>query len=143
MCGATPKYLSLSFIIEEGFTMTEFWEVLTNIKAAADKANVKIVTGDTKVVEKGKGDKYLSIHPASASFIPKPLFIITIIEAGDVIIVSGNIASHGIAIMSLRKGLEFETTIESDTTNLNHIVISLVEKLETVLNFCVTLQEVE
>jgi hydrogenase expression/formation protein HypE len=127
MCGAEPKYLSLSFIIEEGFTMEEFWKILVSIKEAADKANVKIVTGDTKVVEKGKGDKIFVNTSGIGIVHPKAKIHHNRIEAGDVILVSGNIATHGMAVMSLRKGLEFETDIESDTTNLNHIIISLVE----------------
>lgn len=135
MCGAEAKYLSLAFIIEEGFTMEEFWKVLVSIKEAAHKANVKIVTGDTKVVEKGKGDK-IFINTSGIGIIhPKATIHHNNIEAGDTIIVSGNIATHGIAIMSLRKGLEFETSIESDTTNLNHTVISLIEKFGSNIKF--------
>jgi len=135
MCGAEAKYLSLGFIIEEGFTMEDFWKVLVSIKEAADNANIKIVTGDTKVVEKGKGDK-IFINTSGIGIIhPKANINHKNIEVGDVIIVSGNIASHGIAIMSLRRGLEFETSIESDTTNLNHIVLSLVEKFGNDIKF--------
>ena len=135
MCGAEAKYLSLGFIIEEGFTMDEFWQVLVSIKEAADKANIKIVTGDTKVVEKGKGDK-IFINTSGIGIVhPKANIDHKNIEVGDVIIVSGNIASHGIAIMSLRRGLEFETSIESDTTNLNHTILSLVEKFGNDIKF--------
>ncbi|MBC7914623.1 MAG: hydrogenase expression/formation protein HypE [Pyrinomonadaceae bacterium] len=135
MCGAEPKYLSLSFIIEEGFTMEEFWRVLVSIKEAADKANVKIVTGDTKVVEKGKGDKIFVNTSGIGIVHPKAYIHHNRIEAGDVILISGNIATHGMAVMSLRKGLEFETDIESDTTNLNHIIISLVETYGSDIKF--------
>ena len=135
MCGAEAKYLSLGFIIEEGFTMDEFWQVLVSIKEAADKANIKIVTGDTKVVEKGKGDKIFINTSGIGSIHPKANIHHKNIEAGDVIIVSGNIASHGIAIMSLRKGLEFDTNIESDTTNLNHTILSLVERFGNDIKF--------
>jgi hydrogenase expression/formation protein HypE len=135
MCGAEAKYLSLAFIIEEGFTMDEFWKVLVSIKEAASKANIKIVTGDTKVVEKGKGDK-IFINTSGIGIIhPKAKIHHNNIETGDTIIVSGNIATHGIAIMSLRKGLEFETSIESDTTNLNHTIISLIEKFGSNIKF--------
>lgn len=135
MCGAQAKYLSLAFIIEEGFTMKEFWEVVVSIKESAAKAGIKIVTGDTKVVEKGKGDKIFIntsgigiIHPAAKIHHNR-------IEADDVIIVSGNIATHGIAIMSLRKGLEFETDIETDSTNLNHAVIALLDAFGADIKF--------
>ena len=128
MCGAIPQYLSLSFIIEEGLTMKEFWEVLVSIKAASDKADITIVTGDTKVVEKGKGDK-LFINTSGIGVVHSQANINhNRIEAGDAIIISGNIANHGIAIMSRRQGLEFETTIESDTSNLNHIIHSLIDQ---------------
>ncbi len=135
MCGAEAKYLSLAFIIEEGFTMEEFWKVMVSIKEAAIKANVKIVTGDTKVVEKGKGDKIFINTSGIGVVHPNAKIHHNQITDGDVIIVSGNIASHGIAIMSLRKGLEFETTIESDTANLNHTIISLIEKFGNDIKF--------
>lgn len=135
MCGAEAKYLSLGFIIEEGLTMKEFWDVLVNIKNAAGKANIQIITGDTKVVEKGKGDK-IFINTSGIGIIhPKANIHHNNIEAGDVVIVSGNIASHGIAIMSLRKGLEFETNIQSDTTNLNYTILSLIEKFGNDIKF--------
>ena len=127
MCGAIPQYLSLSFIIEEGLTMKEFWEILVSIKFACEQAGVKIVTGDTKVVERGKGDKIFinttgigQIHPAADIDIDN-------VKVGDKIILSNNLATHGIAIMSVREGLEFETSIESDTRNLNYIVKALLD----------------
>ncbi|WP_229216719.1 hydrogenase expression/formation protein HypE [Dyadobacter sp. 3J3] len=128
MCGAIPKYLSLSFIIEEGLTMTEFWDILVSIKIASEKAGVHIVTGDTKVVERGKGDKIFvntsgigQVHPSAAISSKN-------IVTGDKIIISGNIATHGIAIMSVREGLDFETDIVSDTANVAHDVISLLDE---------------
>jgi hydrogenase expression/formation protein HypE len=135
MCGAEARYLSLSFIIEEGFTMEEFWKVLVSIKEAAVKANIKIVTGDTKVVEKGKGDK-IYINTSGIGLVhPKANIHHNNIEEGDIIFVSGNIATHGIAIMSLRKGLEFETDIASDTVNLNHTILSLLETFGNDIKF--------
>ncbi|WP_229235461.1 MULTISPECIES: hydrogenase expression/formation protein HypE [Emticicia] len=127
MCGAIPKYLSLSFILEEGLTMQEFWEILLSIKFAAEKAGVYIVTGDTKVVERGKGDKIFINTAGVGQIHPKAEISSRKVQAGDKIIVSGNIATHGIAIMSVREGLEFETSIESDTANLNHIVKELLD----------------
>jgi len=127
MCGAIPKYLSLSFIIEEGFLMSDFWDVLVSIKNAAEEAGVQIVTGDTKVVEKGKGDQ-LFINTSGVGVIhPKATISKRRIEVGDQIVVSGNIASHGMSIMSVREGLEFESQIESDTTNLNHTTNRLLD----------------
>jgi len=128
MCGATPKYLSLSFIIEEGLKMTEFWEILVAIKYACEKANVKVVTGDTKVVEKGKGDKIFINTSGIGSIHPNANINEERIKTGDKIIISGNIATHGMAIMSVREGLEFDSTIESDTTNLNHTILTLIEQ---------------
>ena len=127
MCGATPQYLSLSFIIEEGLLMTEFWEVLVGIKNAAEKAGVQIVTGDTKVVEKGKGDK-IFINTTGLGVVHEKANIgVDRIKNGDKIIISGDVATHGIAIMSQRQGLEFETDIVSDTCNLNHVVKQLLD----------------
>lgn len=135
MCGAIPKYLSLAFIIEEGLAMKEFWEILVAIKDAAQKANIKIVTGDTKVVEKGKGDK-IFINTSGVGLIhPAANIHHNNIEAGDKIIISGNIATHGIAIMSVRKGLEFETTIKSDTANLNHTIKNLLDQFGNGIKF--------
>jgi hydrogenase expression/formation protein HypE len=121
MCGAQAKYLSLAFIIEEGLLMEDFWKILVSIKEAATRANVNIVTGDTKVVEKGKGDKIFINHRN--------------ITPGDRIIVSGNIATHGMAIMSVRQGLEFETDIETDSTNLNHTVMKLLDEFGYAVKF--------
>jgi len=135
MCGAIPAYLSLSFIIEEGLTMDEFWKILVGIKEAAQKAGIKIVTGDTKVVEKGKGDKIFINTSGIGCIHPKANIHHNNIEPGDTIIVSGNIATHGIAIMSVRKGLSFETTIESDTTNLNHTVANLLDRFGEDIKF--------
>lgn len=135
MCGAIPKYLSLSFIIEEGLAMEEFWKILVSIKEAAQRADIKIVTGDTKVVEKGKGDK-IFINTSGIGLVhPDGNIHHSNIEPGDAIIVSGNVATHGIAIMSVRKGLEFETTIESDTVNLNHTVKNLLDQFGNAIKF--------
>jgi hydrogenase expression/formation protein HypE len=135
MCGAAAKYLSLGFIIEEGFSMKEFWEVLVGIKEAAEKSGVTIVTGDTKVVEKGKGDK-IFINTSGIGLIhPNAQIHHNRIKAGDKIILSGNLAQHGIAIMSLRQGLEFETDIVSDTINLNHTILKLVENFGKDIKF--------
>ena len=127
MCGAKAKYLSLAFILEEGLTMAEFWKILVSIREAADKAGVTIVTGDTKVVERGKGDK-IFINTSGIGIIhPKADIHHKNICAGDKIIISGRIATHGVTIMSLRKGLEFDTALKSDTTALVHTVNKLIE----------------
>ncbi len=127
MCGAIPKYISLGFILEEGLPMQEFWDILVSIKYACMKAGVHVVTGDTKVVERGKGDK-IFVNTTGIGVVHNQADISTTrVEAGDCIIVSNNIATHGVAIMSVREGLEFETTVNSDTTNLNHTVNSLLD----------------
>lgn len=129
MCGAMAKYLSLSFIIEEGLSMNEFWEILVAIKFAAERAGVQVVTGDTKVVEKGKGDKIFINTTGIGQVHPHAQISARRVAVGDKVIVSGHIATHGIAIMSVREGLEFETDIVSDTINLNHTVRNLLDEL--------------
>ncbi len=127
MCGAIPKYLSLAFIIEEGLEMDQFVRIVTSVKAAADKSGVQIITGDTKVVERGKGDKIFINTTGFGAVHPKAKIAAGNIKAGDRIIINGNIAQHGMAIMSEREGLEFESTIESDTTNVNYLVKQLLD----------------
>lgn len=127
MCGAIPRYLSLAFILEEGLPMTEFWEVLLGVKFAAESAGVSIVTGDTKVVERGKGDKVFVNTSGVGVMHPRADIRKARVQPGDQIIVSGPIATHGVAILSVRQGLEFETTMVSDTANLNHTVARLLD----------------
>lgn len=135
MCGAEAKYLTLSFIIEEGLTIETFWRVLQSIKQAAWAAGVQIVTGDTKVVEKGKGDE-IFINTTGIGVVHSDADIHhKNIRVGDSIIVSGEVANHGIAIMSKRKGLEFETDVKSDTTNLNHVVAKLFKRFGKHIHF--------
>ncbi len=127
MCGAVPRYLSLSFIIEEGLTMQEFWDILVSIKFACEEANVKVVTGDTKVVERGKGDKIFVNTSGIGEVHPKAKIAAANVVEGDKIIVSGNVATHGVAIMSVREGLVFDTELESDTCNLAPSVNNLLD----------------
>jgi hydrogenase expression/formation protein HypE len=120
-CGAEPEYLSLGLIIEEGLKMADLQKIILTIKEAAIQANVKIVTGDTKVVEKGKGDK-IFINTSGVGTIPEDIIISPErCSPGDAIIITGNIADHGIAILSSREGLGFESAIKSDTAPLNGI----------------------
>ena len=128
MCGAKPRYLSLGLILEEGLKMEELWQILVHAKAAADHAGVYIVTGDTKVVERGKGDKVFINTTGVGEMHPAAEISSANVQAGDKIIVSGPIASHGMAIMCSREGLDFESAIESDTRALNHLVWKLLEK---------------
>ncbi len=127
MCGAIPEYLSLSFILEEGLSMQAFWDILVSIKFACAQAGVHVVTGDTKVVEKGKGDHIFINTSGIGTLHPKADIDIQRVKPGDKIIVSGEVATHGIAIMSVREGLDFETTIATDSCNLNHLVKELLD----------------
>lgn len=127
MCGARPLYLSLAFILEEGLPMPAFWDILVSIKVAAESAGVKIVTGDTKVVEKGKGDHIFINTSGIGTLHPQADIRKARVQKGDRILVSGPLASHGIAILSQRQGLEFESAILSDTAPLNHIVWEILE----------------
>jgi hydrogenase expression/formation protein HypE len=127
MCGARPQYLSASLIIEEGLPMDDLWRILCSMRNAADRAGVALVTGDTKVIDRGKGDK-IFINTSGIGVIPEGVNIDpAMARPGDVIIVSGPIASHGMAIMSVREGLEFETAIESDTAALNGLVQTILD----------------
>jgi hydrogenase expression/formation protein HypE len=128
MCGAIPKYLSLAFIIEEGLKVKEFIHIVKSVKKAADESGVLIITGDTKVVEKGKGDKIFINTTGFGEVHPKASISVKNINEGDKIIVNGFIAQHGMAIMSEREGLEFESEIKSDSTNLNFLVTDLLDK---------------
>jgi hydrogenase expression/formation protein HypE len=126
MCGARPLYLSSAFIIEEGLPMEDLWRVVLSMKQAAEAAGVQLVTGDTKVVDRGKGDK-LFINTSGIGIIPDGVEISPQrAKPGDKIILSGSIAEHGIAIMSVREGLEFETQIESDCAPLNGLVETML-----------------
>ena len=128
MCGAIPKYLSLAFIIEEGLKVSEFITIVKSVKKAADESEVLIITGDTKVVERGKGDKIFINTTGFGEMHPSASISVQNIKEGDIILVNGYIAQHGMAIMSERKGLEFESTIESDSTNLNFLVKELLDQ---------------
>jgi hydrogenase expression/formation protein HypE len=128
MCGAVPRHLSLSFIIEEGLPMQEFWDILLGIRSACAAADVSIVTGDTKVVERGKGDKIFINTTGIGTVHPRAAINPARIEAGDCILVSGPLAAHGMAIMSVREGLEFDTAIVSDTQPLHGLVVELLEE---------------
>lgn len=128
MCGAIPKYLSLAFIVEEGLKMDEFITIVKSIKKSADTSGVLIITGDTKVVERGKGDKIFINTTGFGEVNPKANISSKHIKIGDKILLNGFVAQHGMAIMSQREGLEFESSIESDTTNLNFLVNDLINE---------------
>jgi len=122
MSGARPLFLSAGFIIEEGFEIESLGRIVNTMGEFTRKAGVQIVTGDTKVVNKGKGDG-LFINTSGIGVIPADVNIAPhLAREGDVVILSGEIGLHGIAIMSEREGLEFDSPIESDCANLNFLV---------------------
>jgi hydrogenase expression/formation protein HypE len=122
MCGATPLYLSAGFILEEGLPMDDLWRVVVSMQDAARRAGIALVTGDTKVVDRGKGDR-IFINTSGIGRIPPGININPRrATSGDRIILSGRIADHGIAILSVREGLTFETELRSDTAPLNGLV---------------------
>jgi len=136
MCGAQPKYLSLSFILEEGLLMEEFWDILLSIKNASEQAGVQIVTGDTKVVEHGKGDKIYINTTGVGSIYENAQISMDRVKEGDAVIVSDAIATHGISIMSVREGLEFESDIQSDTRPGIHLDEKMIPIEEQVKGAC-------
>jgi hydrogenase expression/formation protein HypE len=126
MCGAIPLYLSSSFVLEEGLPVETLQRILDSMKRSADAAGVQIVTGDTKVVDRGKGDG-IFITTAGVGRIDHSLVIApTSVRGEDAILLSGDLGRHGMAIMAVREGLEFETTIESDCAPLAGLVAELV-----------------
>lgn len=127
MCGAQPLYLSSGFILEEGLPMETLWRVVQSMRHAADIAGVQLVTGDTKVVDKGKGDEVF-INTAGVGLIEHDLIIAPAsVQPGDVVLLNGDIGRHGIAIMAVREGLEFESAIESDCAPLSGLVMKLLD----------------
>lgn len=129
MSGAVPRYLAASFIIEEGFPLAELEAIVISMAAASKAAAVPIVTGDTKVVERGKGDGVF-ITTTGVGAVAEGINISgDLASAGDVVIISGCIGDHGIAILSSREGLSFDTSIQSDSAALHTLVASMVEQV--------------
>jgi hydrogenase expression/formation protein HypE len=145
MAGARPLYLSAGFILEEGLPMETLWRVVQSMQQAAQKAKVQIITGDTKVVDRGKGDglfintagigrveqaksclagakrsSRLRLPDTRAEIAPQQ------VQPGDILLLSGDIGRHGMAVMSVREGLAFENTIESDSAPLASLVLALL-----------------
>jgi len=126
MSGAKPLYLSASFVLEEGLPVETLQRILASMRRAADAAEVQIVTGDTKVVDRGKGDG-IFVTTAGIGRIEHELAITpTSVRPGDAVLLSGDLGRHGMAIMAVREGLDFETTIESDCAPLAGLVADLV-----------------
>ena len=126
MAGAMPLYLAATFVLEEGFPLADLQRIVQSMAAAARAAGVPVVTGDTKVVEQGKGDGVF-ITTTGVGVVPEGLDIDgSRARPGDAILVSGTLGDHGVAIMSLRENLSFETSIESDTAALHHLVAAMI-----------------
>ncbi|MCA9400855.1 MAG: hydrogenase expression/formation protein HypE [Candidatus Omnitrophica bacterium] len=127
MAGAKPLYLTVGFIIEEGLEMQTLWQIVQSMAKAVKSIGIDIVAGDTKVVDKGKGDG-IYINTSGIGVIEHDLKILPeSIAEGDGVIINGDVARHGMAIMAQREGLSFESTIESDSAALHDIVQKLID----------------
>ena len=120
--GARPTYLTAAFLLEEGYDMDELERVVRSMKATADEAGIAIVAGDTKVLQRGKGDG-LFVNTAGIGFVPDGLTLgVDQIRPGDKVLVNGTLGDHGIAVMSRREGLELGVELESDVAPLNGLI---------------------
>ena len=127
MGGAKPLFLSAAFIIEEGFSIDDLRLIVASMHRTAAAAGVEVVTGDTKVVEKGKGDG-LFINTTGVGLVPDGLDLsANRARPGDQVLLSGSIGEHGIAILAQREGLEFESTIQSDCASLHSLVAAMLD----------------
>ncbi len=125
MCGAVPLYLSAGFILEEGLALTDLEEIVASMAEAAKKAGVHIVTGDTKVVEKGKADRlFINTAGIGTIAVQHPMGS-RHLQPGDAVLLSGPVGDHGIAVLSQRKNLGFSSSITSDTAALNELTAAL------------------
>lgn len=125
--GATPQYLAVSFILEEGFAVEELEKIVHSMKKTADEAGVAIITGDTKVVDKGHGDGVFITTTGIGAVNPDLDLSASHIRPGDVILISGSIGDHGICIISQREDLAFYSDIESDCAPLNKLIANVLE----------------
>jgi hydrogenase expression/formation protein HypE len=127
MAGAVPLYLSLSFIIEEGLPQEDLMHIVSSVKEAAKEAEVQIITGDTKVVNRGTADK-LFLNTAGVGLVPEGVDISgSKAKPGDKVLLSGTIGDHGIAVLSQREGLSFSTKLQSDCAPLNKLVADIIK----------------
>ena len=125
--GAEPLFLSAAFILEEGLPLTDLQRIVASMHAACEEAGVALVTGDTKVVDRGKGDGVF-ITTSGIGVVPEGRALsIHAARPGDRILLSGTIGDHGVAIMSVREGIEFETVLESDSASLAGLTAAMLE----------------
>src|ERR1043165_2179462 len=125
--GARPLWLTAAFILEEGLPLVDLQRIAASMRQACDEAGIALVTGDTKVVDRGKGDQ-IFITTTGVGIVPDGVSLsIRNAKPGDQILVSGTIGDHGIAIMSVREGIEFETVLESDSAPLTDLVRVMLE----------------
>jgi hydrogenase expression/formation protein HypE len=130
VCGAKPLAVSLSFIIEEGFEIASLERIVRSVASAAKDAGVDVVTGDTKVVERGKADG-LFINTSGIGVVPEGVHVSSAnAEAGDSVILSGPIGEHGLAILSRREGIDFGSDLESDTAPLSNLIVPLLAEVD-------------
>lgn len=127
MAGAAPRYVSAGFVLEEGLEMELLWRIVCSMREAAEAAGVQIVTGDTKVVERGKGDGVFVNTTGVGVVDPGVRIDPAAVRAGDAIVVSGDVGRHGVAVMAHREGLRFEAPIESDSASLVALVHALLD----------------
>jgi hydrogenase expression/formation protein HypE len=128
MSGARPCYLAASFILEEGFPLADLKRIVDSMAKASQAAQVPVITGDTKVVEKGSGDGVF-ITTTGVGMVPEGIHISgEKARPGDKILISGTLGDHGVAVMALRENLSFQTSIESDTAALHDLVANMIAK---------------
>jgi len=131
-CGAEPKYLTVGYILEEGLPIDDLKQIVNSMSMAALTAGIWIIAGDTKVVERGKCDK-IFINTTGIGIVPNGVYISPAkAQPGDVVICSGNIGVHGIAVLSARESLGFETELKSDTASLNKMCTSIVREINDI-----------
>lgn len=132
MAGAEPLYLSAAFILEEGFPLIDLQRIVQSMADAAKQANVKIITGDTKVVERGKADGVFINTTGIGQLRPNIHLGIEHIRVGDHVLINASIGEHGVAVMSYREGVQFKTSLQSDSKSLHELVAAMIDVVPTI-----------